>query len=241
VQPVRGAVWCQRQRAMTPTPRRRARASTSHDGEEVEKGRPLGFHATAYDLWVGGQTQREVSVKMGVKVRQVERWASKERWQERLDAAQRKAAALLVERSADHLVRLALRHRKGARAIQRYALGLIRGGTIIIDPETGAPSKHYDKDNNPVGLALRPIMPGELNQAAQAYLKAADLEYGRAGGKTQEAERTSPDLVVLMERVWAESHPPRVVGAGSTNGTGPAVGIPDADPRMRALKARGEV
>jgi hypothetical protein len=56
-----------------------------------------------------------------------------------------------------------------------------------------------------------------LNQAAQAFTKAAELEYGRAGGK-QAAQQDDwmPDLAMLLEKMEAERRQPRTVGVGMT-------------------------
>jgi hypothetical protein len=62
------------------------------------------------------------------------------------------------------------------------------------DPATG--------EMKPAGLSYRPLLPSELNQAALAFTKAADLEWGRAGGKAsgQEVKHHFPDLVALIAR-----------------------------------------
>ncbi len=135
--------------------------------------------------------------------RQVRRWALAERWKGRLEAAQRKATALIVDRTANRLARMALRHRKVARAVQRRAQALIEIGVEVIGRETGKPRSGRGT-NSTVVFTTRPLLPGELNQAAQAFLKAADLEYGLAGGKigaaASETARPFPDLTSTMER-----------------------------------------
>ncbi len=46
---------------------------------------------------------------------------------------------LAVNKDAERLARMTLRHRKGAQAIQRYVRGLLSGGTMMIDPRTNRP------------------------------------------------------------------------------------------------------
>jgi len=66
------------------------------------------------------------------------------------------------------------------------------------------------------------------------------LEYGRAGGKkaAAETEHRFPDVVALLNKVWAERRQPKPVGARSTaeDDYGPPE---DADPRLRRLKGKG--
>lgn len=69
--------------------------------------------------------------------------------------------------------------------------------------------------------------------------KAAELEYGRAGGKLggSEVDHRFPDLVALLGKVTEERNARlKRVGSGSTERDVP----PDADPRMKRLKAMGQ-
>lgn len=171
--------------------------------------------------------------------RQARRWAVAERWKERLEATQRKAARLAVDKDADRLARIALRHRKGARAIQQYALGFLSGGTMVIDPRTSRPYLNMKADGAAGGFECRPLLPAELNQATQAFVKAAELEYGRAGGKTgsNEVDRRFPDLVELLTKVNAErAAAAKLKSAGS--GSTIDLAYPKDDPRFKALAER---
>jgi len=76
-----------------------------------------------------------------------------------------------------------------------------------------------------------------VNQAAQAFAKSADPEYGRAGGKlaATETEHRFPDLVALLEKI-AEERRLRAAEGGPAQREVP----PDSDPRWRRLKAMGQ-
>jgi len=63
------------------------------------------FHADAYARWAAGEVFEEVARTCGVSGRQVHRRAVAERWKERLEATQRKAAMLAVDQDAERLAR----------------------------------------------------------------------------------------------------------------------------------------
>jgi hypothetical protein len=151
------------------------RCTSANNGLRGALRRHLGerFHADAYARWAAGEVFEEVARTCGVSARQVHRRAVAERWKERLEATQRKAAMLAVDQDAERLTRMALRHRKGARSIQRYAQGLLSGGTVVLDSQTNKPYILTAKDDTPVGFEFRPLLPAELAQAAQAFAKMA--------------------------------------------------------------------
>ena len=160
------------------------------------------------------------------------RWAVAEGWTERLIAAQRKAAMLAVDKDAERLARMALRHRKGARAIQQVRPGPPDPRDGGDQPQTNRPYVITRADGTPGGFKFRPMLPSELNHAPLAFAKAADLEWGRAGGKAtnSKTEEPSPDLVVLLNQVWTERERRRAEGL-------PIPPPPaDGDPRLLRLK-----
>jgi hypothetical protein len=181
-----------------------------------------------------------------VSERQVRRWAVAEGWKERLQTTQRKALAKLEEKHADRLARLALRHQRGARKLRRYALGLLKTGAVEVDPTSGQAHKLMKRDPatgemKAAGLSYRPLLPHEVNQAALAYNKAAELEYGRAGGKTAGAkiDQRFPDLIALITKINAERVAMskfKSAGSGLTHDPH----HPTNDSRDRALKVSGE-
>ncbi len=181
-------------------------------------------HVEAYLLWSKGETFSALAKRFGKHIGTMTYWARQERWRETFAEAQAKAQQVVLETQVDDLTRIGLRHRRGARALQRFARKLLDEGTLIVNPETGAVA--FGKDGKPL---MRTIGPHELQATTGAFVKAADLEYGRAGGKTAAAgmEHTFPDLVDLLERVWKERQGP---------GAAPLAALPppQADPRRRA-------
>jgi len=198
-------------------------------GKKLRRHLGERFHADAYGRWAAGETFVEAGRELGVSERQVRRWAVAERWKARLEATQRKAETLAVNKDAERLARMAIRHRRGARALQQYAEGLLSCGAVVLDPRTNRPYVVTRADGTAGGFVFRPLLPAELNQATQAFFKAAELEYGRAGGKAApaETEHRFPDLTKLLNEVWAERQAKKV-GEGST--TPPP--WPKADPRL---------
>jgi len=192
------------------------------------------FHADAYAHWAAGEVFVAIARRCGVSERQVRRWALAEGWKARLEATQHRAARLVVNKDAERLAKIALRHRKTARALQRYAQGLLSCGAVVLDPRTSRPYVLTKDDGTASGFVFRPLLPAELNQAAQAFVKAAELEYGRAGGKQagQQDDRM-PNLVARLERIEAERRM-TIVDSGSTAAPLPDDDGPpaDADPRL---------
>jgi len=121
-------------------------------------------------------------------------------------------------------------------------MGLLKTGALAVDPTSGHAHKLMKPDPatgemKPAGLSYRPLLPSELNQATLAYNKAAELEYGRAGGKTAGAkiDERFPDLIALIAKVNAERASMQKLKSGS----GPTLDPqhPKSDPRFRALRA----
>ena len=79
-----------------------------------------------------------------------------------------------------------------------------------------------------------------MNQTASAFNKAAELEYGWAGGKTAggKTDHPFPDLVALIAKINANRvamDKLKSAGSGSTHDPH----HPTSDPRDRALKVFG--
>lgn len=180
-------------------------------------------HIEAYLLWCQGATFKALAERFKKHMNTVTKWARDEKWRETYTAAQAKVQRALLDNQIDELTRIGLRHRRGARALQRYARQLLDEGTLVLNPETGM--FVVGQTGKPL---TRPIGPHELQAATGAFVKAADLEYGRAGGKVAAGgvEHTFPDLVDLLDRVWKERQ-----GSGENP---LALPLPQADPRRRA-------
>jgi len=188
------------------------------------------FHKEAYSMWAEGKTFPEIAAKIGKSSRRIQSWAKEEGWRQLLEESHAKARTQLVDQQADELVRMALRHRKGARAFQKYARRMLKDGTIMIDPMSGQVVLHKNKETGTTTIPLRDLTAQELQQATQAFLKAADLEYGRAGGKADKSEvdHRFPDLATFLERIWQER-------SGVKDVTPPPKALVAADPRRRRL------
>jgi hypothetical protein len=166
------------------------------------------FHQEAFQLWVTEKlSYPELGKRVGVSEDTIFDWAKKEGWAEMLeqiDARNKKAA---VRSISDQVGRIAARHQKVARLAIRKIFSQLKNGTLMIDPMTGLFHAKQDADGNP---KLRPLLPGEINQLLQGFQKAADLEYGRAGGSVAPSAAVDvrfPDLIKLLEAVWSGKKP----------------------------------
>jgi hypothetical protein len=171
------------------------------------------FHEEAFKCWVAEKlTYLEVGKRFGVSEKAVIAWKNKEGWEKLRDAIVKKAQSKIVEKEADRLARTTRRQTFISRVFQKAILKALSDGTLQMDPMTG---KAWLKPDG-VTPERRELLPGELNQAAQAFEKVAKLEWERLGGKTTSAGTLDvrfPDLVALLEKIDKGRAPRTVEGA----------------------------
>jgi len=170
------------------------------------------FHREAFQIWVTEKlSYAELAKRVGVHEDSIFKWVKKEGWEELLGKIDARNKAVAVRTISEQTQRIAARHQKVARLAIRRIFGELKRGTLMIDPMTGL---FHAKDDSEGTAKLRPLLPGEINQLLQGFQKAADLEYGRAGGNVVPVGAVDvrfPDLIKLLEAVWSGKARPEAI------------------------------
>jgi hypothetical protein len=157
-----------------------------------------GFHADAFGLWLAGESFTKIAKECQVNPWTINEWAKREDWHGMLERIEARARTRVIEHEGNRLARIAERHIAQARAFQEVIEKLLTEGVPMINPETGKPYVEKGKE------AKRDLLPMELNQLVHALVRAAELEYVRAGGGARAAPPHAvlpQDLTDLLDRM----------------------------------------
>lgn len=168
------------------------------------------FHEDAFRLWVKEKlSYKQLGERIGVVESTVFAWAKKEQWGSLLQAISERAKVQIVKTEAERIASASSRHQRIARLALKKVWRALKLGTIMIDPMSGQFYREKPPEGSPEGAAgpvsRRELLPGEINQAIQAFERAANLEFGRLGGNTSQPGDVNlrfPDLVVLLDKIW---------------------------------------